>query len=482
MDRKDFVRDPKGSMLALFGVSEDELALVVRDVLSGADDGELYCERTFSRTVSYEGGKVETLSYSEGGGIGLRRVVGEAQYYASGNEFSLSAIRDFGLRLKDAAVSGDVQTYAPDTSTLSCYQAADTFSYTVEETIKFLQGLDVQVRALEFKEHPEAKVEDAELTLSGVFEVILIVRADGFVACDVRPMSMLHVALRCANGMWREWGGSRTSGRVSLDKLLTPDRVDKTIEVAAKIACDLLNAKPCPSGNMPIVVGNGWGGVLVHEAIGHALEGDTIYEKDSVFVGKIGSKVASSLVTIVDDGTISELRGSLQIDDEGTPTERSVLIENGVLKAFMNHRLSARLLSLPATGNGRRESYRCPPIVRMRNTFVENGTDDPEQIIADTEYGLYVKDFSGGQVDPRTGKFTFTADLAYIIKDGKIAYPVRGAALIGDCREALLHIDRVGNDLDFGSGSCGKNGQSVPACVGQPTLRLSGGVTVGGTV
>lgn len=481
MDRTGFINDPKGSMLALFGVSEQELVATVAEALSGADDGELYCERLFSRGVSFEGGKVETLSYVESGGIGLRRIVGDAQYYASGNEFSLSAVRDFGSRLRVAAPVGNEHTDAPHQSVLGYYEPTDTFTLSVEETIQFLQSVDARARALAFDAHPLAKVEDTELSLACGLGIVLIVRADGFVACDVRPMSFLRVELRCADGDKSEWGSGRAAGRLTSSGLLTDEVVTKAINDAATMACDLLIAQPCPSGTMPVVVGNGWGGVLVHEAVGHALEGDAIREKDSVFAGKLGTVVASPLVTIIDDGTLPGLRGSLHFDDEGTPTERSVLIEKGVLKAFMNDRLSARLMGQPETGSGRRESYRVPPIVRMRNTFVDAGNDDPRQIIADTAYGLYVKDFSGGQVDSRTGKFTFTADVAYVIKDGKIAYPVRGAALIGDCREALLHIDRVGNDLDHGPGYCGKSGQSIPVCVGQPTVRLNGGVTVGGT-
>jgi TldD protein len=482
MDRKRFLTDPKGAMLALFGASEQELVSAVHEALSGADDGELFVECAFTRALSFEGGKVETLSYTESGGIGLRRVVGEAQFYASGNEFSLNAVRDFATRLSAASGDGEFFRNTPSVQTLQHYDVVDVFDHSVEAIIERLRALDAKVRAFTFEERPAVIVEDVELSISSQMKCVLIVRMDGFVACDIRPMLFFSAAVRCAEGKETEWGTVRLSGRRSFDDLLSAAAMERTAREASLLACDLLFAKPCPSGNMPVVLGNGWGGVLVHEAIGHALEGDAIREKDSVFVGKLGTMVASPIVTIVDDGTLHGLRGSLNFDDEGTPTERTVLIENGVLKAFMNDRLSARVLGLPQTGSARRESFRSPPIVRMRNTFVDAGTDDPKDIIADTAYGLYVKDFSGGQVDPRTGKFTFTADMGYVIKDGVIAHAVRGVTLMGDCREALLHIDRVGNDLDHGGGYCGKSGQTVPVCVGQPTMRLCGGVTVGGTV
>ncbi len=482
MDRNRFLADPRGAMLALFGASEANIVAVVRDALSGADDGELFVECTFTRGISFEGGKVESLSYTESGGIGLRRVVKEAQYYASGNEFSLSAVRDFGARLRAASGDGEFIEDIPAVQTKQHYDAVDVFAHSVEEIIERLRALDREARAFTFEKCPSITVEDTELSIVSQMKCVLIVRPDGFVASDIRPMLRFSASVRCADGENTEWGTVRLAGRRSFDDLLTKDVLSRTAREAAELAYDLIFAKPCPSGSMPVVIGNGWGGVLVHEAIGHALEGDAIREKDSVFVGKLGTQVASPIVTIVDDGTLYGLRGSLTFDDEGTPTERSVLIENGMLKAFMNDRLSARVLGLPQTGSARRESYRFPPIVRMRNTFVEAGNDDPKSIIADTAYGLYIKDFSGGQVDSRTGKFTFTADIGYVIENGALAHAVRGVTLIGDCREALLYIDRVGNDLDHGSGNCGKSGQSVPVCVGQPTVRLNGGVTVGGTV
>ena len=461
----------------LLGTDANGLREVVRKALAGAEDGELYLEREDGESISLDDGRVESPGRSIAQGFGLRRVNGESICYASGSNVSLSAIARVGKVLRQASeVRGRYIPGAEKAAELR-YLNVSPLTLPLSERVEVLRAIDMYARR-------EKSVTNVGASLAGSYTQILIVRADGTMAVDQRPLVSLRLSVECEQGGKRERGTASCGGRHGYDRIITPSVWMSEVDQARKDAIDRLAAEACPSGEMTVVLGPGWAGVLLHEAVGHGLEGDFVWRKTTVFADMVGKRIGSDLVTVVDDGTLPDRRGSLSVDDEGTPTERTVLIDKGVLVGFMHDRQSARLLGVKATGNGRRKSYAHRPQVRMRNTFMLSGGSSPEEIILATKRGLYMPSFGGGQVDPITGAFVFEAGLAYKIENGKVGLPVVGATLIGNCTTVLLHVDMVGNDsaLDHGAGTCGKGGQSVPVGVGQPTIRLSGGVSVGGTL
>lgn len=460
----------------LLGTDVDGLRATVKKALKDAQDGELYLERADSESVSLDDGRVEAPSRNIEQGFGLRRVNGKSVCYASGSDFSLRAILNAGKTFRQAIYARHGYIPRAEVNAEPRYLGVSPLTLSLEERVQALQNIDLYARR-------EKSVTNVNASLSGSFTRILIVRADGTMAIDQRPLVVISLAIECEKNGKREKGAGRWGGRHGYDRIITPSVSMHHIDGAVTEAIDKLRAEPCPSGKMTVVLGNGWAGVLLHEAVGHGLEGDFVWRKETAYADKLGTQIGSELVTVVDDGTLRDRRGSLSVDDEGTPTERTLLIDKGILVGFMHDRQSARLLKTKATGNGRRESYEHRPQVRMRNTFMLPGTSTPQEIIAATKKGLYMPSFSGGAVDPMTGAFVFEAKIAYKIEDGKITTPVVGATLTDKCTTILTQIDMVGNDLmlDNGGGACGKGGQWVPIGVGQPTIRLAE-VTVGGTL
>ena len=475
MKSTDNTIDPVRYFGKLLGLDSVGMTALVKRALKGAEDGELYLERSESESVSLDDGRIESPSRSVDQGFGLRRVNRESVLYAHGNTISSRAIIRAGKELREIATAKqqyEEQETFPKPK--ACYAGAlSPLSLAARVTV---------LRAIDRYARRDKAVTNVDAYLAASLVHVLIVRADGTIASDVRPMARMSVTVQCAEGGKREGASASIGGRYDYLSLIRPKVWKSEVDRAIKNAKEMLRAGPCPSGVMPVVLGPGWAGVLLHEAIGHGLEADCVWRKTTVFADLVGKRVASELVTVVDDGTLTDERGSLTIDDEGTPTERTVLIKDGILVGFMHDRQSARLLAMRPTGSGRRQSFEHRTQVRMRNTLMESGVTPPEEIIATTKRGLYMPSFGGGQVDPVTGQFVFSCELAYKIEDGKLTTPVVGATLIGNCTTVLTFVDCVGNDSKLGgAGTCGKGGQSVPVGIGQPTLRLSGGVTVGGT-
>ena len=445
--------------------------------LAGHDDGELYLQYSTSESFRFDDGRLKTADYHVASGFGLRGVSGEMTAFAHANEISEAAIDRAAqtLKLLDPATAGP--SPPPPRTNRSVYRPDDPLSaIPFADKVALCQAIDAAARAR------DPKVAQVSVSLSGGWSVNEIVRADGFVATDVRPLVTLFVTIVAKNGDRRETGSHGLGGRYLYDNLFDPATWNHAIDSALEQALVNLESVAAPAGEMQVVLGPGWPGILLHEAIGHGLEGDFNRKGTSAFSGRLGERVAAPGVTVVDDGSIVGRRGSLGIDDEGTPTERTVLIEDGILKGYLQDRLNARLMGMRATGNGRRESFAYAPMPRMTNTFMENGTDDPAELVTRVKDGIYAKSFGGGQVDITSGKFVFSCTEAYRIRNGKIAEPVKGATLIGDGPTVLTRVRGIGNDmaLDEGIGVCGKGGQSVPAGVGQPTLLIDG-LTVGGT-
>ncbi len=475
MKTRDDAIDPVHYFGKLLGLDSAGMTALVKRALFGAEDGELFLQRSESESVSLNDGRVQSPSRSVDQGFGLRRVNGESVLYAHGNTISTRAIVRAGKELREIATAKQSYVMREVLPQPMARYAGTLTPLSLAARVKVLRAIDRYARK-------DKVVTNVSAFIASGLTYVLIVRADGTVASDVRPMTKLFVSVQCALGEKRESGDGSIAGRYDYSRLIAPNVWMPEVDLAIHNAKETLRAGPCPSGIMPVVLGPGWAGVLLHEAIGHGLEADCVWRKTTVFADLVGKRVASELVTVVDDGTLQDERGSLTIDDEGTPTERTVLIKDGILVGFMHDRQSARLLNMRATGSGRRESYEHRTQVRMRNTLMESGVTPPEDIIAATKHGLYMPSFSGGQVDPVTGQFVFGCELAYKIEDGKLTTPVVGATLIGNCTTVLTFVDLVGNDSKLGgAGTCGKGGQSVPVGIGQPTLRLSGGVTVGGT-
>ncbi|CAM7255270.1 metalloprotease TldD [Morganella morganii] len=446
------------------------------------DYGDLYFQSSFHEAWVLEDKIIKNGSYNIDQGVGIRAVSGEKTGFAYADQISLTALQQSASAARSIVReqgNGKVQSLHRVNNT-ALYAALDPLrAMPREEKIALLHRLDRVARA------EDPRVQEVNASLTGVYEEVLVAATDGTLATDIRPLVRLSVSVLVEEDGKREHGGSGGGGRFGYEYFLgTEDgeiRADHFAREAVRMALVNLSAVAAPAGLMPVVLGAGWPGVLLHEAVGHGLEGDFNRRGASVFSGKIGQQVTSSLCTIVDDGTIGDRRGSLAIDDEGVPGQYNVLIENGILKGYMQDKLNARLMGVDPTGNGRRESYAHLPMPRMTNTYMLAGETSPEEIIASVKNGLYAPNFGGGQVDITSGKFVFSTSEAYLIENGKITRPVKGATLIGSGIEAMQQVSMVGNDLklDKGVGVCGKEGQSVPVGVGQPTLKLDS-ITVGG--
>ena len=459
------------------GLDPDGARRLAARHLSSHDDGELYLQYSASEAFGFDDGRLKTADYNTASGFGLRGVWGETTAFAHANEISEAAIDRAAATLKLLDPARGAPAPPPPRTNQAMYGADDPLSaIPFADKVALCQTIDAGARSR------DPRVAQVAVSLAASWSVIDIVRADGFVAHDVRPLVRLNIQIVAQDGSRRETGMHGLGGRYLYDDLFKPETWNKAIDIALAQALTNLESVAAPAGEMPVVLGPGWPGVLLHEAVGHGLEGDFNRKGTSAFSGLIGQRVAAPGVTVVDDGAIHDRRGSLTIDDEGTPTRRNVLIEDGILKGYIQDRLNARLMGVEPTGNGRRESYAHAPMPRMTNTFMLAGNDNPDELVSRVKDGIYAKSFGGGQVDITSGKFVFSCTEAYRIRDGRIVEPIKGATLIGDGPTVLTKIRGIGNDLalDEGVGVCGKGGQSVPAGVGQPTLLIDG-LTVGGT-
>jgi len=441
------------------------------------DDGELYLQYNASEAFGFDDGRLKTADYHTSSGFGLRGVSGETTAFAHANEISEAAIERAAATLTLLDPASRAPLASPARTNQAMYASDDPLSLVpFADKVALCQRIDAAARAR------DPRVAQVSVTLSASWSVIDIVRADGFVASDVRPLVRLGVQIVAEQNGRRETGYHGLGGRHLYGSLFDESQWGRAIDIALAQALTNLESVAAPAGEMPVVLGPGWPGVLLHEAVGHGLEGDFNRKGTSAFSGRIGERVAAAGVTVVDDGAIERRRGSLTIDDEGTPTGRTCLIEDGILKGYLQDRLNARLMGMKPTGNGRRESFAHAPMPRMTNTFMLAGRDHPGELVERVQDGIYAKSFGGGQVDITSGKFVFSCTEAYRIRHGKIAEPIKGATLIGDGPTVLTRVKGIGNDLalDEGVGVCGKGGQSVPAGVGQPTLLIDG-LTVGGT-
>ncbi|WP_414900736.1 metalloprotease TldD [Sphingomonas flavalba] len=455
----------------------DTALRLTADALGGCDDGELYLQYRASESFGFDDGRLKTADYSTDAGFGLRGVSGETTAFAHANELSAAAIRRAAetMRLLDPAKGAPAPP--PARTNRHLYTAEDPLALVpFAKKVALCEAVDAAARAR------DPRVSQVSVGLSASWSVIEIVRADGHVAQDIRPLVRLNVSIVAEQNGRRETGFFGIGGRYLYDRLFAEATWNRAIDSALEQALINLDSVAAPAGEQTVLLGPGWPGVLLHEAIGHGLEGDFNRKGTSAFSGRIGERIAAPGVTVVDDGSIPDRRGSLTIDDEGTPTRENVLIEDGILKGYIHDRLNARLMGVEPTGNGRRESYAHAPMPRMTNTFMRGGTDDPAELLAGMRNGIYAKSFGGGQVDIVSGKFVFSCTEAYKVENGRLGAPIKGATLIGDGPSVLTRVIGIGNDmaLDEGVGVCGKAGQSVPAGVGQPTL-LIGGLTVGGT-
>ena len=469
--------DPRGFLYRPGALDPDAALRLTASALAKCDDGELYLQYRASESFGFDDGRLKTADYSTEQGFGLRGVSGEMTGFAHANDLSEGAIRRAAetLTLLDPARASAAPS--PLRTNRHLYTDGNPLDLVpFARKVALCEAIDAAARAR------DPRVAQVSVGLSSSWSVIEIVRADGFVANDIRPLVRLNVSIVAAEGDRRETGSFGIGGRYLYDRLFDPATWNRGIDEALAQALVNLESVAAPAGEMTVLLGPGWPGVLLHEAIGHGLEGDFNRKGTSAFSGRIGDRVAVPGVTVVDDGTIVDRRGSLSIDDEGTPTQETVLIEDGILKGYMQDRLNARLMGVPATGNGRRESYAHAPMPRMTNTFMKAGKDDPAELLSRVQSGIFAKSFGGGQVDIVSGKFVFSCTEAYKIENGRLGAPIKGATLIGDGPSVLTRVSGIGNDmaLDEGVGICGKAGQSVPAGVGQPTLLIDG-LTVGGT-
>ncbi|HMT43329.1 MAG TPA: metalloprotease TldD [Chakrabartia sp.] len=469
--------DPRSFLYRPDGLDPEAARRLTAQLLSRCDDGELYLQYRATEAFSFDDGRLKTADYSTAAGFGLRGVAGEMTGFAHANELSEAAIRRAGetLTLLDPA-KGEAAP-PPRQNNRHLYTDQDPMGLIpFADKVNLCQTIDAAARAR------DPRVVQVSVGLSGSWGVVEIVRADGFVATDVRPLVRLNVSIVAESNGRRESGSFGLGGRYLYDDLFKPETWNRAIDEALKQALANLDSVDAPAGEFTVLLGPGWPGVLLHEAVGHGLEGDFNRKGSSAFSGRIGERVAAPGVTVVDNGAMDARRGSLSIDDEGTPTQETVLIEDGILKGYMQDRLNARLMGVEPTGNGRRESFAHVPMPRMTNTYMRGGQDDPAELLSRVKTGIFAKSFGGGQVDIVSGKFVFSCTEAYKIENGKLGAPIKGATLIGDGPTVLTKVIGIGNDmaLDEGVGVCGKGGQSVPAGVGQPTLLVEG-LTVGGT-
>ena len=460
------------------GLDRSRVEGIIGESLRNADDGELFLEYQQSENFVFDDGQLKNANFDTSQGFGLRAVAGEMSGYAHASELSEEALLRAGDTIKAVQVGYDgTMAQGPAQTNQSFYMEDNPLNQTPFETkVRLLSGMDAYARGL------DERIRQFSASLSGSWQAVQIIRADGSRAADIRPLVRLNVSCIVGDGDRLEAGSYGTGGRETYESYINSDTWQMAVEEALRQAIVNLGSVSAPAGEMPVVLGPGWPAILLHEAIGHGLEGDFNRKKTSAFSELVGERVAAPGVTVVDDGTIENRRGSLTVDDEGTPTQRTVLIEDGVLTGYMQDRMNARLMGKHATGNGRRESYAHLPMPRMTNTIMEDGNYDPEEIIKSVKKGLYAVNFGGGQVDITSGKFVFTCTEAYQIENGKIGAAVKGATLIGNGPDALTKVSLIGNDmaLDPGVGTCGKDGQSVPVGVGQPTILLDE-LTVGGT-
>jgi TldD protein len=459
-------------------LARDDAVHLTEAALADADDGELFLEYRESESISLDDGRIRSAGFDTQLGFGLRAVAGEATGYAHAGEITEAALQRAAGTVR-AVASGHSGTAAepPRASNARLYSDANP-----------LTGMDFGVRTAllaeidAFARARDARVVQVMASISGEWQAVQIIRGDGTRVADLRPLVRLNVSVVVDAGGRRETGSFGTGGRHGYEHVTRESVWRGAVEEALRQAVLNLDSRPAPAGEMPVVLGPGWPGILLHEAIGHGLEGDFNRKKTSAFAGLLGQRIGAPGVTVVDDGTMPDRRGSITVDDEGTPSGRTVLIEDGILRGYLQDRLNARLMGAAPTGNGRRQSYAHAPMPRMTNTVMLGGRDSPEDMIRSVKRGLYAMNFGGGQVDITSGKFVFSASEAYLIEDGRVTAPVKGATLIGNGPDALTRVEQVGNDmaLDAGIGTCGKNGQGVPVGVGQPTLKLSA-LTVGGT-
>lgn len=465
-------------LLNLFDCDEARLQRILAETLNGADDGELFVEHAQSESLTFDNGRLKGGSFNTDQGFGLRAVAGEAVGYAHSGELSAAAL-DRAADAVRAVTAGHSGSYAaaPQRSNKKYYGDENPIGQpSFEEKVRLLTEIDAYLRG------KNPKVRQVTATAAASWQVVDILRADGHRVHDIRPMTRVNISVVVGDGDRQESGSFGTGGRMGFGDFVASGNWQTGADEALRQALVNLEAIDAPAGTMDVVLGNGWPGVMLHEAVGHGLEGDFNRKKTSAFAGLLGEMVASPNVTVVDDGTIDNRRGSITVDDEGTPSAYNVLIEKGKLVGYMQDRQNARLMGMAPTGNGRRQGYSHVPMPRMTNTYMLSGEKTPEEIIASVKKGIYAVSFGGGQVDITSGKFVFGCTEAYMIEDGKIGPAIKGAMLIGNGPEAMQRVSMVGNDtqLDTGIGNCGKGGQWVPVGVGQPHLRMDQ-VTVGGT-
>lgn len=460
------------------GLDPQSAKRIVAEALEGCDDGELFLESRQSESIALDDGRIKSASFDTGIGFGLRAVASEAVGFAHASEVSQAAL----TRAKDAVKavrqghSGTLAAPPQGTNRFLYTDANPLAGASFDAKVKLLGEIDAYARSA------DSRAVQVMASIVGSWQAVRIIRADGSESADIRPLVRLNVSVVLNDKGRMESGGHGFGGRVGFDGLLDPAAWKGAVDEAIRQARVNLESIPAPAGEMEVVLGPGWPGVLLHEAVGHGLEGDFNRKKTSAFSGLMGQRIAAKGVTVVDDGTLPDLRGSITIDDEGTPSGRTVLIEDGILTGYLFDRLNARLMGTKPTGNGRRQSHAHAPIPRMTNTFMLAGDHDPAEILSSVKNGLYAVNFGGGQVDITSGKFVFSASEAYLVENGKIGAPVKGATLVGSGPESLKKITMIGTDfqLDPGIGTCGKDGQGVAVGVGQPSLKLSG-MTVGGT-
>jgi TldD protein len=466
------------SLVDRAGLDRPKLAKIISRGLDGADDGELFLEYRQTEALGFDNGRLKQATYDTSQGFGLRAVKDEAVGYAHASDVSEQAIERAAdaVRAVKGGYSGSYAAPPPRTNVKLYSEDSPLAAPSFEAKAQLLQTIDAYARA------KDPRVRQVSASIAASWQAVEVLRGDGETYRDVRPLVRVNVSVVVGDGDRQETGSDGYGGRESYERFLATDAWQGAVDNAVRQALVNLEAVPAPAGEMDVVLGPGWPGVMLHEAVGHGLEGDFNRKKTSAFAGLMGQQVAAKGVTVVDDGTMALRRGSLSIDDEGTPTNRTVLIENGVLVGYMQDRQNARLMGMKPTGNGRRESFAHVPMPRMTNTYMLAGQHEPGEIIASVKNGIYATYFGGGQVDITSGKYVFQCTEAYRIENGKVGAPIKGAMLIGNGPTDLHRVSMVGNDLklDNGIGTCGKNGQGVPVGVGQPTLRLDR-ITVGGT-
>ena len=472
------LKETENLFFAKTGMDKRAVDNIVGDALKGCDDGELYLEYCQSESFLFDDSRVKNASFDTSQGFGLRAVSGETTGFSHSTNFNEQSLRRAAETVK-AVRSGAGGTFAdpPQGTNHQLYTDANPLpAIPFDVKVATLAEIDAYARA------KDPRVKQVTASLAGSWQAIHITRPNGEAVADIRPLVRLNVNIVVGDGVRMETGSYGTGGRVLYGEFLQPVRWKAAVDEALRQALVNLESIDAPGGEMPVVLGPGWPGILLHEAVGHGLEGDFNRKKTSAFSNLMGQRVAAKGVTVVDDGTFADRRGSLTVDDEGTPTSRTVLIEDGILTGYLQDRLNARLMGMRPTGNGRRQSHAHHPMPRMTNTFMLGGDRDPQEIIKSVKKGLYAVSFGGGQVDITSGKFVFSATEAYMIEDGKIGAPVKGATLIGNGPDVMRKISMIGNDmmLDPGIGTCGKEGQGVPCGVGQPTLKIEQ-LTVGGT-